>query len=397
MHHGEVEDLPEFVHSRADTFTKAMWQTVRDNQKSEEKRGIIPPHWTGDTPAGCGFCEVMDWVPVAGTSSAVTQKLETPVIYFYSDAGIKEVNVAVDFPQGIVTEVYPQTSLNLPLVGKVSTTAGGHAEWNVTIHPIGTSLDVPFVTSTNIWAPSRRVTANMVSTRGAQAENEHHIFYRGLGNWDGPVAVTSTRDELVVHNLGTEVIPSVWVLASDGNGKGLIRCLCNLDAYAQVSTPLEDGTFPLKEYIDMELYLIESSIALEMELVKAGLYPLEARAMVDTWSASYFKSRGIRVLYIAPQVYPDLVLPWEITPTPSEELRVLVGRVEVILKSEEESLLPIALRLINNNYLDVAVKSEDLEVLRSLGRFADSKIRRVVGDKVDSALLEKWIINELTY
>jgi len=319
------------------------------------------------------------------------------VIYFYSENGIKEVNVAVDFPQGIVTEVYPKTSLNLPPVGKVTATAGGHAEWNVTVHPRGTSLNVPFVAANNIWAPSRKVTANMVSTRGNQIENEHHIFYRGLGNWNGPVAVTSTQDQLLVENLGNDFIPFVWVLASDGNGKGLIRRLSSLPARAQIATSLEAGRFPLSEYIDMELYLTESGVSLETELVKAGLYPLEARAMVDTWSSSYFKARGIRVLYIAPENYPDVVLPWEITPTPIEEFRILVGRVEVILKSEEEELLPIALRLINNDYTDSDAKRSDLDHLQALGRFADSKVRRVVGDKVDKTLLEKWIIDELTY
>jgi hypothetical protein len=45
----------------------------------------------------------MDWIPVAYTPSEVTQKLETPVIYFYSDSKIEGIQVSVDFPQGIVS------------------------------------------------------------------------------------------------------------------------------------------------------------------------------------------------------------------------------------------------------------------------------------------------------
>lgn len=85
-------------------------------------------------------------------------------------------------------------------------------------------------------------------------------------------------------------------------------------------------------------------------MVKSGLYPLEARAMVDTWSSSYFQSFGTRVLYIAPEKYPDTVLPWKISPAPKEEKRVLVGRVEVFLSAEEEEFKPIAERLILDKY-----------------------------------------------
>jgi hypothetical protein len=44
--------------------------------------------------------------------------------------------------------------------------------------------------------------------------------------------------------------------------------------------------------------------------MKSGLYQLEARAMVDTWSNSYFKNEGLRVLYITPSKYPNTLLPW---------------------------------------------------------------------------------------
>lgn len=75
----------------------------------------------------------------------------------------------------------------------------------------GTRLDVPYVDPANIWAPSRRVTANFVESRSAGIENEHHVFYRGLGAWNGPVSVKSDHSHLYVENLSSETIPAAWV------------------------------------------------------------------------------------------------------------------------------------------------------------------------------------------
>jgi hypothetical protein len=47
------------------------------------------------------------------------QRMETPVIYFYSEDK-QAVEVTVDFPQGIVTEWYPQTSDTGCATGKPS-------------------------------------------------------------------------------------------------------------------------------------------------------------------------------------------------------------------------------------------------------------------------------------
>ncbi len=72
--------------------------------------------------------------------------------------------------------------------------------------------------------------------------------------------------------------------------------------------------------------------------------------MVDTWSSNYFKQFGTRVLYIAGKSYPNTLLPWRISPSPKEEARVLVGRVETLLVREEIEFAPIANRLVNDLY-----------------------------------------------
>src|SRR5436305_7117845 len=64
-------------------------------------------------------------------------------------------------------------------------------------------------------------------------------------------------------------------------------------------------------------------------LTEAGLYPKEARAMVETWRDSWFEE-GMRVLYLVPRATIDALLPLSITPAPQEIARVFVGRVELL-------------------------------------------------------------------
>eukprot|EP01126_Amoeba_proteus_P018345 TRINITY_DN192_c0_g1_i6.p1 TRINITY_DN192_c0_g1~~TRINITY_DN192_c0_g1_i6.p1 ORF type:complete len:356 (+),score=75.81 TRINITY_DN192_c0_g1_i6:380-1447(+) len=340
----------------------------------------------------------MDWIPTAGTPREVTQKLETPVVYFYSDQEIDKVSLAVTFPHGIITEYYPAPALNLPPIGGIGATANGHAEWEIRVHDRETHLAVPPVDATSIWAPSRRVTANFVES--LEGEKEHHVFYRGLGRWDGDVRVTSTLTDLMIYNLGNQTISAIWILVSDGVSRGFVKRLDSLHPMGKVEVPLsQNGKFDPHHFVDLDLYVTDASVQLEAELIKAGLYPLEARAMVDTWDTSYFRNFGTRILYITPKGHADSVLPWKVTPIPSEEERVLVGRIEIILRAEEMEFNKIATRLIKNSYTSgqLELKLEDERYLHRLGRFADSKVRSVLTNEIDKTLLENWIFRKQWY
>src|SRR5438876_392175 len=65
---------------------------------------------------------------------ATTSKLETPVLYFYPQgpSPAKYVNVRVDFPEGILTQWYPQAALSSPwlLHGDAPPPLkGGYLQW----------------------------------------------------------------------------------------------------------------------------------------------------------------------------------------------------------------------------------------------------------------------------
>ena len=95
----------------------------------------------------------------------------------------------------------------------------------------------------------------------------------------------------------------------------------------------------------------------------AGLNKDEAVAMVRTWEHGYLKVPGLRLLYVLPRAEVDQILPITMTPSPDKFERVFVGRIEILLDTEEERVLTE----VANPYFRVD----------SLGRFAEPILRRV--------------------
>jgi hypothetical protein len=97
--------------------------------------------------------------------------------------------------------------------------------------------------------------------------------------------------------------------------------------------------------------------ALVTRLTGLGLYPKEARAMVETWADSWF-TEGSRVLYIVPRATVDSLLPLTITPAPTELQRVFVSRLEVLSPRTKDTL-------------QHALRAGDSETLTEFGRFLE--------------------------
>jgi len=223
---------------------------------------------------------------------------------------------------------------------------------------------------------------------------------------------------MTIENLLDSSIDACWILVRRDD-RGFIRRIPVIEAMGTVVTPLQGITdftgFYTMEHMSVDNYISAASVSLEIELSKTGLFDLESRAMVNTWEKSYFHSTGVRVLYVAPKQYPDVLLPWSINPTPNNVERVLVGRVEVLLQSEEETLRPLVLRVLSHfntrptsiRGIEVSTKKfanypgqiqDDYNQINSLGRFAEPKVRRVLESTVhNSELVEEWILAALTY
>jgi hypothetical protein len=134
------------------------------------------------------------------------------------------------------------------------------------------------------------------------------------------------------------------------------------------AAPAPSATQPL------DAYVAEAQTALRTALGASGLKGDVAQAMVDTWTRSWFKNEGLRVLYVAPRSWTDTFLPTQITPTPSSSVRTLVGRVEVLTPAEESQLVA---------QIRAAAKTHAAFDLSTLGRFAEPRLRRALEQLTD--------------
>jgi len=132
--------------------------------------------------------------------------------------------------------------------------------------------------------------------------------------------------------------------------------------------------------LPLDAFVPRVSDAVAQRLVESGLYEKEARAMVNTWRNSYFKTDGVRVLFVLPQAWTDRFIPIEIKPKPAELVRVMVGRVE-LLDPAREQRAEDALRDLSSNNSTVRERAFDL--LQSEGRYVEPIIRRTVRTTAD--------------
>src|SRR5439155_23891231 len=115
-------------------------------------------------------------------------------------------------------------------------------------------------------------------------------------------------------------------------------------------------------------------------LTAAGLYEREARAMVKTWDAAWFKEEGTRLLYLVPRAKTDELLPLTVDPKPAEVVRVLVGRHDFLTPEQEATAdRQVARVRAARAEIDAAQKE-----LAKLGRFSP-EAQRLAGARLDKA------------
>src|SRR4029079_11050766 len=114
-----------------------------------------------------------------------------------------------------------------------------------------------------------------------------------LGQASLPLRVSATGGARLSCGPQLTGVRHVYLLRVE-HGRGVYRYVPSMtcgDQIADVVPSMEAGQ-PLDRFV--------STIAddLAARLVTSGLYPKEARAMVNTWRTSYFSSEGIRVLFV---------------------------------------------------------------------------------------------------
>jgi len=333
---------------------------------------------------------VYDWTrPGAGRQLPVLvqkgamiarQRMETPVIYFYSEQD-QSVDVSVAFPQGVITEWYPQASLidrsSSPGV-KQSRARWAHLELLPEMKNQSIAERLPFDRSGSHYFAARetesdyvRVTAPGVTN--SSPEQEKFIFYRGVGNFGTPLHVTITSDnQAVLANTGDETIENLFVLQlRDRAGKFIYVDRLASGERRSVAIDCPAGATPL------ETMSLQLGDRMAQALVQAGLYQREATAMVKTWTDSWFQEDGVRVLYMLPRAWTDRTLPLTLDPSPRDLVRVMVGRTEIIPGAVQQRLGDALTRASAG---DPQAREEAVAEFRKLGRFGEPALRLATKD-----------------
>ena len=279
---------------------------------------------------------IKDYSRVYKSALRGTVRMETPVMYFYSPSEL-DAHVEVEFRRGSITEWYPQADIR-----------SGGIEWrNIKIQP-NTSPALPREDS-----PSRYYAARATDSAPIAIGDQHEkfLFYRGVGRFAVPLSARLSGDgKIAIENRGPDPVPVVILFENHGGRLGY-RSAGAISGDVTLDPPLLDGSF---SHLRSEL---------ETTLVTQGLFPKEAKAMIETWRDSWFEE-GSRLIYIVPSRAIDAILPLQVDPAPSQTARVFVGRIELITSETKRSV-------------EQAIAKADRSTLERYGRFLDPILQRI--------------------
>jgi hypothetical protein len=250
--------------------------------------------------------------------------METPVLYFYSQAEAT-LDVSVGFKQGVITEWFPRAVVTPGgSIGPLPRDHGfeGTIEWrDVKITP-GEVDDFPTEAAPSHYYPARQTDAVPLRVK---SEKEKFLFYRGVSRFPVPLSATLQADgRVVVQHRDGQPLGTLLLFQNHGGSIAYqLREQPNASTTFDALEPEAESSAPLTD--------------LERVLVAKGLYPKEAKAMVETWRDSWFED-GLRLIYIMPQPAVDAILPLDITPKPTDITRVFVGRIELVTPEVQQEV-----------------------------------------------------------
>ena len=424
---------PSPVASDDGQFIVHEWGTFTSYSGSDGVRLDYRPLVDNDLPSF-----VYDWLRWTGMDIFVKktlrarQRMETPITYFYTDR-IREVEVQVAFPQGVLTEFYPPVRRLEPqhIVSRGNPRSlppeelrNGLLDWGrITLIP-ETALRPDLEDHTLADAVARRAFASLppggdpepelytgdhyffarntaaalvhvhleprpvAAGAAVAAWNAPHgdffekfLFYRGVGNFELPLIVTSRSDgQFEISNQGGDPLSGLLLLEVR-DGEVRFARLDDLPAKSTRHAAAPPGFSPEAEGQSVHGLLWQAMHAI---LCEQGLYQDEANAMLQTWQHSWFLEEGTRLLYVVPRPLTDQLLPLTINPAPQQTERVLVGRLEILPADEERRLIEIVRSSGRNRVAAPVGKDIPAELLR-LGRFAEPALVRIAHVSRDDA------------
>jgi hypothetical protein len=341
----------------------------------QPQHALVVHEWGTFTSIAGPDGKAIEWLPLNGPSDLPcfvnrfafnlkgtlpgTVRMETPVLYFYGPAGTA-VDVNVRFQRGVVTEWFPPAAVT-PSPQAVSLASLFRPDFASGIHWKGLTLQetaqesFPREEGTSHYYAARRTDASSLQSGTVR---EKFLFYRGIGGFQPPITASmASNGQIIVKSTNGEALGDV-VLFDNHRGAITYQVRSGVNDQAMLDLPSVDGEFaaPLSE--------------LEQILVAHGLYPKEAKAMVETWRDSWFEE-GTRVFYIAPQSAIDAILPLDVKPVPADVVRVFVGRIEILAESRT--------REVEN-----ALRNRDWVTLGLYGRFLEPMAKQILAGKTSA-------------
>ena len=292
-----------------------------------------------------------------GRANVAKVRMETPVLYFYSPKE-QAVDVQVSFPHGLMTEWYPAGGRLIPgwyEAQKAFPNATENILWsNVKVMP-GVTADFPMDATPSHYYAARQTNSAPISVDG---QFEKFLFYRGVASFDPPISAKATHDgSVTVTGLSGHRIPRL-ILFENRGGKIGYRLSNDIGNSVTLARPELTATFKSLQQ-DLE------------DILRAeGMFPREARAMVETWKDTWFE-QGTRVFYIVPTAAVDSILPLSVTPKPLNIARAFVGRMEVITPATEEEVR-------------TAISRYDRKMMEPYGRFLEPIVKQFLARQISA-------------
>ena len=297
-----------------------------------------------------------------GKGRVAKVRMETPVIYFYT-AKEMEVDVKVAFPNGSITEWYPQA-------GWVNARFESGINWGkIKLLPDETPNFLREIAYSHYY-PARETDAVALQVCNAdktKIEKEKFLFYRGIGNFELPLTVKIGGKNLTLTNQKSDEIKNLIVF-ENRRGRIGFRFVESLKQETTIARPETTQT------------LSKVLIELEKGLIAEGLYAKEAKAMIATWQDSWFEE-GLRVFYVLPRIKADEILPLTVEPKPKETVRVFVGRTEIITPEMEQDVRKQVGFLKSTS---AQVRKEAQENLKQHGRFYEPILKSLLESEKDT-------------
>ena len=279
-----------------------------------------------------------------------TARMETPVIYFYSDSP-RKIDVSVNYVDGSITEYFPgsgKTAGTWEQLELIPPSQAGDAE---ALLPFDTARPNNHYYQARA-VPEAAFVRRTIPKDGGKSrlidEVEKFVFYRGAGSFASgliPSMDLGTSEIAVLNHQADYGFEHLWVLQSSADSVRWKK-LSAIPAWdgKMGNTPIKVPFAVLDPGDTREESIAGLTASMVAALTEAGLTHAEAAAMVATWDEQWYEEPGQRVFSILPQKMIEVMLPLTISPKPVKTVRVFVHRAEVLspetLQTLEMSMAP---------------------------------------------------------